>query len=179
MVKGLGIRPNPDAVRKEFTYYPGIGRIPDSVAPNVRNHSFTIDATVDIPDKGAEGVLVAHGNRFGGYSLYVLKGKLVFTYNYADLKRFTVVANGRLPAGKHVLEMAFAAEPGYGKGGVAALSVDGKKVGEGKIEQTLGNRYSLDATFEVGEASGSAVTDDYKVPFRFTGELEKVVVTVR
>ncbi len=179
MVRGLGVRPNPDAARKEFTFYPGIGRIPDSVAPNVRNHSFTIDASVDIPEKGAEGVLVAHGNRFGGYSLYVLKDRLAFTYNYADLKRFTVAAPDALPAGRHVLELAFQAEPGYGRGGTAVLSVDGRKVGEGKIDQTLGNRFSLDATFNIGEAAGSPVTDDYAVPFRFTGGLEKVVVTVR
>jgi arylsulfatase len=179
MLRRAGIRPDPQAGRTVFTYYPGMARIPDSLAPGVRNRSFTVDADVDIPAKGADGVLVQHGNRFGGYGLYLLNGKLTFCYDYADLQRFVVAGPDAVPTGKHRLTLDFKSEGGFGKGGTASLSVDGKPVAEGNVDRTLGNRYALDAGFDVGEATGSAVTDDYRPPFRFTGELERVVVTLR
>jgi arylsulfatase A-like enzyme len=179
MVKGLGIRPNPEAARTSFTFYPGMIRIPDSVAPNIRNRSFAITAIVDIADAGADGVLVAHGNRFGGYSLYLLNGKLTFCYDWADLKRFTIAEADKVPAGHHTLALDFKYDGGFGRGGMATLSVDGKPVAQGRVEQTLGNKYTLDASFNVGEATGSPVTDDYKIPFKFTGGLDQVVVTLK
>jgi arylsulfatase len=178
MVRQAGVRPNPDARRTSFTFYPGMIMIPDSVAPNVRNRSFTIAADVEIPDGGADGVLVAHGNRFGGYSLYLLKGKLTFCYDWADLQRFTVAAADPVAPGHHTLALDFKSDGGFGRGGVATLSVDGQPAGQGRIEHTLGNRFSLDATFNVGEAAGSPVTDDYKVPFRFTGGIDRVTMTL-
>jgi len=179
MVKGLGIRPNPDAHRTSYTYYSGMTRIPDSAAPNLKNRSYAISADVEIPDAGAEGLLVSDGNRFGGYGLYVLNGKLVFAYNLADLKRTNVVSADRLPSGKHVVGVDFKSDGGFGKGGAATLLVDGKPVGQGRIDQTIGNRFSLDASFNIGEGAGSPITDDYKLPFRFTGTLNQVTITLK
>jgi arylsulfatase len=179
MVRQAGIRPNPDAKRASFTFYPGMIRIPDSVAPNIRDRSFSIAADVEIPASGAEGVLVAHGDRFGGYALYLLNGKFTFCYNLADLKRFTVAAPDRVAAGRHALLLDFQYDGGFGRGGTATLSVDGRQVAQGRVDQTLGNKFALDASFNVGEATGSPVTDDYQVPDRFTGGLERVVVTLK
>ncbi|MDB5397309.1 MAG: arylsulfatase family protein [Rhodospirillales bacterium] len=179
MVRGAGIRPNPAGTRTSFTYYPGMIRIPNSVAPNTRNRSFAVAADVEVPAEGAEGVLVAHGNRFGGYSLYMLNGKLVFCYDFGDLERFSIASADTVPAGKHSLTVDFKYDGGFGKGGMAILAVDDKPVGQGRVEKTLGNMYTLDASFNVGEAAGSSVTDDYKVPFKFTGTLDRLVVTLK
>jgi arylsulfatase len=180
MVVGFGIRPNPEAARTVYTYYPGMIRIPDSVAPSVRNRSFAITADVDIPDSGAEGVLVAHGNRFGGYSLYVLNGKLTFCYNLADLQHFTVAAPDRIPAGHHAVALDFKYEGGgFAKGGTATLSVDGKAIASGRIERTLGGKYALDSSLNIGEATGSPVSEDYQVPFKFTGTLDQLTITLK
>jgi arylsulfatase len=180
MVKGLGIRPNPAATRTSFTYYPGMIRIPNALAPNIRNRPFSIAADVEIPDSGADGVLAAHGNRFGGYSLYMLSGKLVFCYNFGDLQRFTIASADKVPAGKHTLLMDFKYDgPGFGKGGRVTLSVDGKPAGQGPVERTLGSLYTLDASLSIGEAVASSVTPDYQVPFRFTGTLDQLVMTLK
>jgi arylsulfatase len=179
MVAGLGIRPNPAAARSSFTYYAGMTRIPNSVAPNTRSRSYTMQADVDIPNGGAEGVLVAHGNRFGGYSLYMLKGKLVFCYDFGDLERYTIATTDPVPPGKHSLTLDFKYDGGFGKGGAVTLSVDGKPWGQGRVERTLGNLYTLDASFNVGEATSSPVTDDYQAPFKFTGGLDQLVVTLK
>ena len=179
MVKGLGVRPAMGPPRTSFTYYPGMIRIPDSLAPNVRNRSFAVDADVEIPTGGAEGVLVAHGNRFGGYSLYLLKGKLVFTYDYGDFQWFTVASADAVPAGKHRIDLDFKSDGGFGKGGAVTLTIDGHPVGQGRIDKTLGNKYSLDASFNVGETTGSSVTDYYQAPFKFTGVLERLVVSLK
>jgi arylsulfatase len=176
---GLGIRPNPAAARTSFTYYAGMTRIPNSVAPNTRGRSFSMQADVQIPDGGAEGVLVAHGNRFGGYSLYMLKGRLVFCYDFGDLERYTIATADTVPPGKHSLTLDFNYDGGFGKGGAVSLSIDGKPAGQGHVERTLGNLYSLDASFNVGEATSSPVTDDYQAPFKFTGVLDRLVVTLK
>lgn len=179
MVKGLGIRPNPAAGRTSYTFYPGMIRIPDSVAPNIRNRSFAITADVDIPEVGAEGLLVSDGNRFGGYGLYVLEGRLVFCYNFADIKRFTVASPDALPAGKHALGLDFKSDGGFGKGGTATLLLDGKALAQGRIDQTIGNRYALDASFNVGEGTGTPVAEDYAIPFKFTGTLNRLTMTLK
>ncbi len=179
MVRQFGVRPNPDAARTSFTFHAGMVRIPDSVAPNIRNRSFSIAADVEIPAGGADGVLVAHGNRFGGYALYLRNGKLNFCYDWADLRRFTVAAAEPVPTGHHTLGLDFKYDGGFGAGGTATLSVDGKPVGQGRVDRTLGNKFALDASFNVGAATGSPVTDDYQVPDRFTGGLDQVVVTLK
>jgi arylsulfatase len=179
MVRGLGIRPNPAAGRTSFTYDPGMVRIPNAVAPNIRNRSFGVTADVEIPDGGADGLLVAHGNRFGGYALYMLKGKLVFCYNYGALDHFIVASADAVPAGKHRLDLDFKYDGGFGKGGAVTLAVDGKPAGQGRVEKTLGSLYTLDASFNVGEATGTPVSDDYQVPFKFTGVLNQLTVSLK
>ena len=179
MVRGLGIHPDPNGGRTSFTFYPGMIRIPNSIAPNIRNRSFSLDADVAVPDGGANGVLVAHGNRFGGYALYLANGKPVFCYDYADLQRYTVAANDALPPGSHHVTLDFKYDGGFGAGATATLSVDGKQVGQARVDHTLGSMYALDASFNVGQAVGSPVSDDYAIPAKFTGTLDKLTVTLK
>ncbi|TAI62685.1 arylsulfatase [Bradyrhizobium sp. Leo170] len=174
----VSIRPSLISGRNVFTYYPGVIRIPEGSAPDLKNKSFEIRAEVEIPEAGADGVLLTQGGRFGGYGLYLLNGKLVYHYNLAGIARYNVVSKEKVPAGKHTLTANFNYDGGLGKGGAIVLSVDGKAVAEGRVERTLPMRVSLDETFDVGEDAGTPVSEDYQVPFKFTGTLNKVVVTI-
>ena len=103
-------------------------RIPEGTAPSILNKSFRVTADVDIPASGAEGVLITQGGRFNGWGLYLLEGKPVFHYNLVGVQRYTVAGPDKLSAGKHTVVVDFKYDGGgLGKGGVATLSVDGKK----------------------------------------------------
>ncbi len=183
------IRPSFNEGPTDFTYYPGMIRIPEANAPDIKNKSFRIDAEIDVAQGGADGVLVTQGGRFGGWGLLVLDGKPVFAYafsnqdgdKYPDQKKTKtrIAGDERLAPGKHTISFDFAYDGGgIGKGGRGTLTVDGKKVAEGRIENTAPFRFSLDESFDVGEDTGTPVIDEYdaRMPFRFGGALGKVVV---
>jgi arylsulfatase len=109
----------------------------------------------------------------------VLGGKPVFCYNLAGVERYCVTGNDKLPAGKHSVELGFKYDgPGLGKGGTATLAVDGKQAAQGKIARTLAFRMSLDETLDCGEDTGTPVSEDYHVPFEFTGSIDKVWIKI-
>lgn len=163
--------------RTTFTYYPGMIRIPEGTAPDFKNRSYRITAEVEIPKAGAEGLLLTQGGRFGGLGLYMLDSKPVFHYNTAGVARYTVAAKDKLKPGKHSIVVEFEYDGGgLAKGGTATMTVNGKKVAQGRIERTLPFRISLDETLDIGEDTGTPVSEDYKTPFRFNGKLSKVVV---
>jgi arylsulfatase len=173
----VSLRPSLTRGRDEFTYYPGMVRIPEGAAPDTKNKSWQIKAEVVIPKGGAEGMLLTHGGRFSGWGLYLLKGKLVFCYNLAGVARYYVTAKDKLAPGAHTVVYDFKYDgPGLGKGGVGTIQVDGKAVASGRIERTLAFRLSLDETLDCGEDTGTPITEDYQVPFKFTGEIKKVVI---
>ncbi len=173
----VSLRPSLTRGREEFTYYPGLVRIPEGAAPDLKNKSYQIKAEVEIPKGGAEGILLTHGGRFSGWGLYVLKGKPVFHYNLAGVARYNIAGKDRLAPGKHTILFDFKYDGGgLGKGGTGTLLVDGKKVATGRIERTLAFRLSLDETLDCGEDTGTPVSEDYRVPFKFTGKLNRVVI---
>ena len=118
------------------------------------------------------------GGRFGGYGLYLLKGKPVFTYNLLALERFRWEGEDALTPGKHSIVFDFTYEgPGFGKGGKGVLSVDGATVAEQSIPHTIPFLATIDESFDVGVDTRTPVDDkDYQVPFRFTGTLDKLTV---
>jgi arylsulfatase A-like enzyme len=173
----VGLRPSLTKGRTEFTYYPGMVRIPEGSAPDFKNKSYRITADVEIPTGGAEGMLLTQGGRFNGLGLYLLKGKPVFYYNLVGVERTAIASNDILVPGKHNIELYFKYDGGgIGKGGLATLTVDGKKVAEQKLRRTIPFRVSADETLDIGEDTGTPVSEDYHVPFKFTGKLNKVVV---
>jgi hypothetical protein len=159
--------------------------VPESVAANVKNTSHSITVEVVIPPDGAEGVLLAHGSRFAGYSLFVKDKRLVYTYNYVGLSEYRIVSNVDVPTGEAKLQFEFevTGQPdiAHGKGapGVGRLLLNDKLVGEGQIPLTVPITFSL-----VGEGlccgrdDGEAVTGEYKSPFKFTGKIKRTLVTV-
>ena len=122
---------------------------------------------------------MTQGGRFCGLGLYVLDNKPVFVYNLADVERYRVEGKEPLQPGKRVVTLDFNYDGGgVGKGGQATLSVDGKKVAATNFPRTIAFRMSLDETLDIGEDTGTPVSEDYKVPFKFTGEIEKVTIQV-
>jgi len=144
---------------------------------------YTITAEVSIPEGGAEGMIVTLGGRFGGYGLYLLNGKPVFDYNFLNLQQFRwekgVGAEdwlgSPLKPGKHTIVFDFKYDgPGPAKGGTGVLTVDGKEFARKTIPHTIPLLMSIDETFDVGLDTRTAVDDSYKLPFRFTGTIDKL-----
>jgi arylsulfatase A-like enzyme len=178
-------RPSATAGRNVFTYSSVISGLPPSDAPNILNRSYTITADVQVPEGralglssegGAEGMLVTMGGRFGGYGLYLLKGKPVFVYNMLDLKRYRWEGQEVLSPGKHTITFDFQYDgPGFGKGGTGVLRVDNNEVAKQTIPHTIPFIVTVEETFDVGLDTRTGVDDrDYKPPFRFNGKLDKV-----
>jgi hypothetical protein len=152
-------------------------RIPEGSAPDLKNKSYRITADVEIPEGNAEGVLMTQGRRFNGLGLYLLKGKPVFHYNLVGVERTTVAAKDSLTPGKHTSILDFKYyDGGIGKGGLVTLTVDGKEVADAKLARTIPFRVSIDETLDIGEDTGTPVSEDYQVPFKFTGTITKVVI---
>jgi arylsulfatase len=171
------IRPSLTRGRSVFTYYAGQTRIPEGSAPDLKNKSFKIGADVDIPAGGANGVIATQGGRFNGWGLYLLDGKPVFHYNLAGVQRFTIAGKEKLAPGKHVILADFKYDGGgIGKGGTVTLNVDDKLVAEGRVDRTYPFRVALDETLDIGEDTGTPVSEDYHVPFKFTGTLNRVLI---
>ena len=183
-------RPSVTAGRKVFTYAGPVAGLPDSVAPRLLNTSYTITADVDVPKGGGEGSIVAEGGRFGGYGLYLLKGKPVFTYNLLGMARVSWEGPQALSTGKHTIvfdfkydglgfaTLAFNNMSGVGRSGTGTLSVDGKVVAKRKLERTVPLLFPIDETFDVGSKTRTPIDDRYQVPFTFTGKINKLTVSV-
>jgi len=177
-------RPSATAGRTTFTYSGVLSGVPPSTAPNILDKDYTITANVDVPEGGAEGMIVTEGGRFGGYGLFLSKGalglrhgKVVFLYNLLDLKR-TIWEGPELSAGKHTIVFDFKLdEPGLGKGGTGVLSVDGKEVDKKHMDHTTPIMFPEDEDFDVGldtRTGVSLVEYRYDCPFKFTGKIDKL-----
>ena len=185
-------RPSLIASRKVFTYSgEPITGIPDGTAPNVLNTSYTITADIDVPQGGAEGMIVTEGGRFGGYGMYLLNGKPVFLWNLLDLKRVRWEGTEPLTPGKHTIEydfkydglgfatLAFNNLSGIGRPGTGTLKVDSKVVSTQTMQRTVPLVLPWDETFDIGSDTGTPVDDrDYQVPFKFTGKIDKLTIAV-
>jgi arylsulfatase len=185
-------RPNLSAGRKVFTYSgANVTGIPDNAAPNLLNTSYTITADIDVPPSGAEGMIVTEGGRMGGYGMYLLKGKPVFTWNLLDLKRVKWQGPDALAPGKHTITydfkydglgfatLAFNNLSGIGRGGTGTLTVDGKVVSTQTMDRSVPLALPIDETFDIGSDTGTPVNDqDYQTPFAFTGKINKLSISV-
>ncbi|MBS1786367.1 MAG: arylsulfatase [Acidobacteria bacterium] len=159
------------------TYYPGNIQIPRSSMLRFQNHSFSLTAEVEIPASGAEGVLLALGGRFAGFSFFVQNNRLQFVYNYFGLERYAVTSSETLPKGAAKLRVEFTST-GQDKG-VAVLFINDRKVGEGAIPHTVPIVYSTSEGVAAGRDPSTPVTESYQSPFAFTGKLKKVVMELK
>jgi len=156
----------------------------------VLNTSYTIKAEIDVPAE-ADGAIVSEGGRFGGYGLYLLKGKPVFTWNLLDLKRVKWEGPEALSPGKHSLEfdfkydglgfatLAFNNLSGIGRPGTGTFKVDGQVVATQTMERTIPLLLPIDETFDIGSKTGTPIDDkDYQLPFTFTGKIDKLTISL-
>ena len=182
-------RPSLTQGRTVFTYSGTLTGVPNSGAPSILGKSYTITAEVEIPKGGAEGMIVTDGGRFGGYGLFLSKGKggvgrgkVVFLYNLLDLKR-TTWEGPALGPGKHTIVFDFISDgPELGKGGSGVLSVDGREVARNSMEHTTPITFPEDESFDVGQdtRSGVAMLEyRYDVPFAFTGKIIKLTFNLK
>jgi arylsulfatase len=175
-------RPDIMGDRMSLTLYDGMDGMLENTFINVKNRSKTITAKIDVPNGGANGVILGQGGRFGGWSLYVKDGKPAYTYNFLGLSQYTIASEKRLPAGPATVVLDFDYDGGgVGKGGTARLSVNGKNVAEGRIEKTQPLIFSADETADVGLDNQTPVVEGIGVgrdETRFTGDIKTVVIAV-
>ncbi len=169
--------------RDSYTYLPNTQPVPNFAAPKVLNRPHSITADVEIPEGGAEGVLLSQGTAAGGYSFYVKDGKLRYVHNYVGRQLLEVASDSDVPTGKHALRFEFEPtgppDPAQGKGapGLLQLYVDGTLVGNAEAAITTPFMFNPGA-LTCGANPGSPVTPDYEGPFAFTGTLHSVTLDV-
>jgi arylsulfatase len=180
-------RPSGTAGRTTFTYVGENVGIPVGNAPSILNRDYTITAEINVPKAGAEGMIATMGGRFGGYGLYLLKGKPVFVYNLLNLKRYRWEGGvgerdwlgSSLSPGKHTIAFDFKYDgPGLGKGGTGVLTVDGRVVSRQKAEHTIPFLMALDESLDIGIDTRTPVDEGYKLPFRFAGTIDKLTYKI-
>jgi arylsulfatase len=178
-------RPLLSPSRNRYVYYPGAAEVPESQAVNVRNRSYIVAALVDIPEPGANGLLFAHGSRFGGHALYVKDNRLHYVYNFVGSFEQRVVATSDVPTGENLILSANFEKDGEDPPGVStgilSLYHGDVKVGEGRIKTQPGRFAIAGEGLGVGSDSGEPVTDDYPGtrPWRFTGgTIRRVAIDV-
>lgn len=180
---GDGVAGKPSLVqgRTSFAYSSGVTRIPENTAPRLIARSYEITADIVVPPEGANGVLVAHGGRFGGYSLYLKDGRPTFHYNMINDLQYQVQATDPISPGAHQLMARFAIDkPVRGSAGTLTLLLDGKPIAKGRIEHTHRVQISSSEGFDVGEDTLTPVSDDYTmVGGKFSGELKQLRVELK
>jgi arylsulfatase len=177
----LAPKPSYTAGRDLFVYSGVISGLAPSNAPNILAKSFTITAEIEVAKGGGNGVLVTEGGEFGGFGLYLLKGKPTFTYNLLALEQFRWQDNKVLTPGKHTVVFDFQYDgPGFGKSGTGTMLVDGQEVSKQKIPNTIPFILTLDETFDVGIDTRTSVNKkDYQPPFKFDGTISKLSVQLK
>ena len=170
--------------RATYTYYSGGGEVGGSAAASVLNRSHSITAQVTIPEEGAEGVLLAQGGRFAGYSFYIKDKKLYYTHNYVGLREYVLESSIEVPSGETTLKYEFEVTgppnfaEGKGAAGIGRLFIDEKKVAEDNIPVTTPITFALSGEgLCCGWDSLSPASSAYSGPFRFTGTIKVVDVT--
>ncbi len=157
-------------------FFAGMGRLSENSVVSIKNKSFSVTTEVDVPDSGADGVIIAQGGRFGGWAVYFKDGTAKFVYNALGIYEYATTADTPIAAGKHQVRMEFAYDGGgLAKGGDVTLYYDGTQVGSGRVEHTHPMIFSADETTDIGQETGTTVSPDYTAhTSRFTGKIHWV-----
>jgi arylsulfatase len=174
-------RPDLIGSRTSLTLNEGMTGITENAFINIKGRSSAITAEIQVPNGGANGVIIAQAGRFGGWSLYMKGGRVNHVYNFGGLQRTTISSPRALSPGRHTILYEFAYDGGKpGSGGVSRLSVDGKQVAEARVPRTMPFVYSGDEGVDVGMDNETPVTEDYRQGAnRFTGRILKVTVEAK
>jgi arylsulfatase len=164
--------------RTKLTLYEGAKGIPENAFINVKNTSLTITAEVDVP-ANANGVIICQGGDFGGWTFYMKDGVPTYFYNWVGLEKYAVAATQKVGAGKHTIQVDFAYDGGRGGGGTATITMDGTKIGEGKIAKTNSNTFGIDESADVGTDENTPVNPAYAKKEKFTGKIKSVTIETK
>jgi hypothetical protein len=165
--------------------------LPQGDSPSILSSSYTFTADIEVPQGGAEGMIVTSGGRFAGYGFYLLKGKPVWLWNMVDLERLKWEGPEALTPGRHTIEFEFKYDgqgdgtlaynnfSGVGRPGTGTLKVDGKAVDTKEMKRTLPMILQWDESFDIGSDTLTGVNDeDYKPPFPLTAKLDKLTIRI-
>ncbi|MET0997929.1 MAG: sulfatase-like hydrolase/transferase, partial [Marmoricola sp.] len=169
----------PQLIRgKSQLLYEGMGRLTENSVIVTKNKSHAVTAQIEVPEGGAEGVLVAQGGAYAGWSLYLHEGRPAYCYNLLGVQRFKIYGDQPVPVGEHQIRIEFAYDGGgLAKGGDVTLYHDGTAVGTGRVGATQPMVFSADETTDIGYESGTTVTSDYTAATsRFTGKIHWVQI---
>ncbi len=172
----------PASTETKFEFRGDVQNVLSGMIPRIYNRSYTISADLVVPPEGAEGVIVAEADHLGGFSLYVLDGKLTHTYSMMGVFIFKQVAEENLPSGDVTVRMEFAADEAKpATGGEVTLFIDDRPVGKGRMDHTVPIRFSGYAGMDIGRDNGGIVDLSYddRKPFPFTGTIKKVVFDIK
>jgi arylsulfatase A-like enzyme len=170
----------PQLVRgKSQLLFEGMGRLSEHSMLAVKNKSHAVTAQIEVPEGAAEGVLIAQGGAYAGWSIYLHEGRPAYCYNFFGLQRFKVYGEQPVPPGQHQVRMEFTYDGGgLAKGGDVTLYVDGENVGEGRVEHTVPMLFSADETTDLARDSATPVSDDHGYDNAFTGRVRWVQVDI-
>lgn len=162
------------------TFYSGMKRMSENSVVNVKNKSFTVTAQITVPEGGADGVLIAQGGSYGGWSLYLAGGALAFAYNLGGVQTDYTRSESPLASGEHEVRMHFAYDGGgLGKGGAVTLSDGDTQLAAGRVTRTLPFFFSMDETLDIGSDLATPVSGDYGPTGNgFTGTIAWVRIDV-
>jgi arylsulfatase len=160
-----------------------VQNVAEGVMPPIKNRDYTITADLDVPDDGADGVIVALADKLGGFSFFVQDGKLRHTYSFMGVEVYKQVAEDPLPTGRKLqVQLDFVADAAVlAPSGTVTLSVDGDEVASGRMDHTVPIIFAPYQGMDIGRDNGEVVDPDYQAmaPFPFAGTIEKVVFDVR
>jgi arylsulfatase len=174
-------RPDLMGARRSLDLYEGMTGITENTFINVKSQSHSVTAEVDIPQAGADGVIISQAGKFGGWSLYMKDGRITYVYNYGGLEWYSASSSQALAPGRRTVRYDFTFGGGRpGTGGVGRLSVDGQQVGEVQITRMMPFLYSADEGVDVGTDNETPVTEQYKEGNnKFTGKINKVTIALK
>ncbi len=158
----------------------GMKRLSEGSVINVKNKSHAVTAQIVVPPEGGSGTLIAQGGQYGGWSLYLHQSKLAYCYNTFGLEQYKTYSEGPVGPGEHQVRMEFSYDGGgLGKGGNVTLFIDGEPVGTGRVEATVPMVFSADETTDLGEDTGTSVSDDYAPgASSFNGQVQWVQIDI-
>ena len=166
-----------------YTFAGDVQNVQRGMVPRVYGRSYAIEAEIEVPDSGAEGVIVANADFIGGFALWVDGGGLLHhTYSFLGVETYKQTSTQKIPAGPVAVKMLFDADrPQPGTGGTVTLWANGQLIGEGKMPHTVPVAFSSYAGMDVGRDNGLVVDRAYedKAPYAFTGTVKKVVFDLK
>ena len=178
----FGILPPLPTVTR-FVFNGDVQNVQCGMVPRIMGRSYAIEADLNVPASGAEGVIVANADFIGGFGLWIDdKGMLNHTYSFLGVETYKQVSTEKIPTGDVTVKMLFEADENKpGTGGKVTLWANNKQIGEGKMPRTVPMLFTSYAGMDISRDNGLVVDRAYedKAPYAFTGTVKQVVFDLK